>query len=59
MDMRMRKCMRHERRNVYVNENSLCIPVDNGGQVTVFLLDTSVQMNHREIEGKVMVTDLV
>lgn len=30
---------------------------DDGAQVTVFLLDTSIQTNHREIDGKVMVTD--
>lgn len=35
----------------------MCIHIDDGAQVTVFLLDTSVQTNHREIEGKVMVTD--
>ncbi|XP_027035420.2 proprotein convertase subtilisin/kexin type 9 isoform X1 [Tachysurus fulvidraco] len=30
---------------------------NDGAQVTAFLLDTSVQTNHREIERKVMVTD--
>lgn len=40
-----------------MNGNSLCICVDDGAEVTLFLLDTSVQASHREIEGKVMVTD--
>ncbi|KAM4722915.1 proprotein convertase subtilisin/kexin type 9 [Rhinophrynus dorsalis] len=32
-------------------------PPNNGELVEVYLLDTSIQSNHREIEGKVTVTD--
>uniref|UniRef100_UPI00398E53F1 proprotein convertase subtilisin/kexin type 9 n=1 Tax=Pristiophorus japonicus TaxID=55135 RepID=UPI00398E53F1 len=32
-------------------------PPNNGDLVEVYLLDTSVQSNHREIEGKVLVTE--
>ncbi|KAL4634940.1 proprotein convertase subtilisin/kexin type 9 [Arapaima gigas] len=32
-------------------------PPNDGGQVGVYLLDTSVQSTHREIEGRVSVTD--
>ncbi|XP_078074839.1 proprotein convertase subtilisin/kexin type 9 isoform X2 [Mustelus asterias] len=32
-------------------------PPNNGDLVEVYLLDTSVQRNHREIEGKVLVTE--
>ncbi|XP_056619881.1 proprotein convertase subtilisin/kexin type 9 [Triplophysa dalaica] len=32
-------------------------PPNDGAQVGVFLMDTSVHLSHREIEGKVMVTD--
>ncbi|MCI4389372.1 hypothetical protein PGIGA_G00097090 [Pangasianodon gigas] len=39
------------------HETGKYTPPNDGAQVTVFLLDTSVQTNHREIEGKVMVTD--
>lgn len=31
--------------------------VDDGAKVGVYLLDTSVQVTHREIEDRVMVTD--
>lgn len=31
--------------------------IDDGSQVTVYLLDTSIQLNHREVEGRVQVTD--
>lgn len=31
--------------------------VDKGELVEIYLLDTSVQSTHREIEGKVLVTD--
>lgn len=30
---------------------------DKGDQVEIYLLDTSVQSTHREIEGRVLVTD--
>ncbi|XP_043554945.1 proprotein convertase subtilisin/kexin type 9 [Chiloscyllium plagiosum] len=33
------------------------IPPNNGDLVEVYLLDTSVQSNHREIEGKVFITE--
>ncbi|XP_041063928.1 proprotein convertase subtilisin/kexin type 9 isoform X2 [Carcharodon carcharias] len=33
------------------------IPPNNGDLVEVYLLDTGVQSNHREIEGKVLVTE--
>ncbi|XP_058235205.1 proprotein convertase subtilisin/kexin type 9 [Hemibagrus wyckioides] len=39
------------------HETGKYTPPNDGAQVTVFLLDTSVQANHREIEGKVTVTD--
>ncbi|KAM9326197.1 proprotein convertase subtilisin/kexin type 9 [Gastrophryne carolinensis] len=32
-------------------------PPNTGDQVEVYLLDTSIQSNHREIEGKVLVTE--
>uniref|UniRef100_H3AN22 Proprotein convertase subtilisin/kexin type 9 n=1 Tax=Latimeria chalumnae TaxID=7897 RepID=H3AN22_LATCH len=32
-------------------------PPNNGDQVEVYLLDTSIQDNHREIEGKIVITD--
>ncbi|GCB74653.1 hypothetical protein scyTo_0003744, partial [Scyliorhinus torazame] len=32
-------------------------PPNNGDRVEVYLMDTSVQRNHREIEGKVLVAD--
>ncbi|XP_030626616.1 proprotein convertase subtilisin/kexin type 9 [Chanos chanos] len=32
-------------------------PPNDGGEVGLYLLDTSVQTTHREIEGRVMVTD--
>uniref|UniRef100_A0A4W3HUK7 Proprotein convertase subtilisin/kexin type 9 n=1 Tax=Callorhinchus milii TaxID=7868 RepID=A0A4W3HUK7_CALMI len=32
-------------------------PLNNGDLVEVYLLDTSIQSNHREIEGKVLVTE--
>ncbi|XP_061094330.1 proprotein convertase subtilisin/kexin type 9 [Conger conger] len=32
-------------------------PPNNGGQVEVYLLDTSIESTHREIEGRVQVTD--
>ncbi|XP_066548270.1 proprotein convertase subtilisin/kexin type 9 isoform X2 [Amia ocellicauda] len=32
-------------------------PPNDGGQVEVYLLDSSVQSGHREIEGRVLVTD--
>nr|XP_023648573.1 proprotein convertase subtilisin/kexin type 9 isoform X1 [Paramormyrops kingsleyae] len=32
-------------------------PPNDGEQVGVYLLDTSVQSNHREIEGRVLITD--
>lgn len=34
----------------------MCL-VDKGDLVEVYLLDTSIQSNHREIEGRVFVTD--
>lgn len=43
--------------NLFMDKNSMHMPVDNGTQVTVFLLDTSIETNHREIKGKVMMTD--
>lgn len=30
---------------------------DGSGQVEVYLLDTSIQSDHREIEGRVTITD--
>lgn len=32
-------------------------PIDDGSEVAVYLLDTSIQLNHREVEGRVQVTD--
>ncbi|MBN3279057.1 PCSK9 convertase, partial [Polyodon spathula] len=32
-------------------------PPNDGDQVEVYLLDTSIQSNHREIEGRILVTD--
>ncbi|XP_051510537.1 proprotein convertase subtilisin/kexin type 9 [Myxocyprinus asiaticus] len=32
-------------------------PLNDGAQVAVYLMDTSIQVGHREIEGRVMVTD--
>lgn len=34
-----------------------CVYADDGAKVGVYLLDTSVQGTHREIEDRVMVTD--
>ncbi|KAM9435074.1 proprotein convertase subtilisin/kexin type 9 [Clarias gariepinus] len=39
------------------HETGKYTPPNNGTQVTVFLLDTSIETNHREIKGKVMMTD--
>ncbi|KAF5900452.1 proprotein convertase subtilisin/kexin type 9, partial [Clarias magur] len=39
------------------HETGKYTPPNDGAQVTVFLLDTSIQTNHREIKGKVMMTD--
>lgn len=36
---------------------SACVNADDGAKVGVYLLDTSVQVTHREIEDRVMVTD--
>ncbi len=36
---------------------NVCVYVDDGAKVGVYLLDTSVQVTHREIEDRVMVTD--
>lgn len=35
----------------------MCAHIDDGAQVGLYLMDTSVQSSHREIEGRVMVTD--
>ncbi|KAG5275668.1 hypothetical protein AALO_G00123220 [Alosa alosa] len=32
-------------------------PPNDGSQVSVYLLDTSIQLNHREVDGRVQVTD--
>ncbi|KAL2089566.1 hypothetical protein ACEWY4_014254 [Coilia grayii] len=32
-------------------------PPNDGSQVAVYLLDTSIQLNHREIQGRVQLTD--
>ncbi|XP_043941442.1 proprotein convertase subtilisin/kexin type 9 [Protopterus annectens] len=32
-------------------------PPNNGDQVEVYLLDTSIQSNHRELDGRILVTD--
>lgn len=34
-----------------------CLSLDSGDLVEVYLLDTGVQSHHREIEGRVFVTD--
>lgn len=34
-----------------------CVYADDGAKVGVYLLDTSVQVTHRELEDRVMVTD--
>ncbi|KAK5869948.1 hypothetical protein PBY51_024622 [Eleginops maclovinus] len=39
------------------SENASYRPPNNGGMAEVFLLDGSVQSSHREIEGRVFITD--
>lgn len=36
---------------------SLILPIDGGELVEVYLLDTGIQSTHREIEGKIFVTE--
>uniref|UniRef100_A0AAR2L2D7 Proprotein convertase subtilisin/kexin type 9 n=1 Tax=Pygocentrus nattereri TaxID=42514 RepID=A0AAR2L2D7_PYGNA len=39
------------------NQSGKYTPPNDGAQVGLYLMDTSVQTSHREIEGRVMVTD--
>lgn len=35
----------------------MLLVVDDGAKVTVYLMDSIIQATHREIKGRVMVTD--
>ncbi|MGH0142814.1 UNVERIFIED_CONTAM: hypothetical protein FKN15_076648 [Acipenser sinensis] len=50
-------CCQRGTQAVHTGDQSRFSFLDDGDQVEVYLLDTSIQSNHREIEGRIVVTN--